>query len=309
MALTSSNRDWDGEYNVSLNKEMRQKYLLENNKFSLTEYIQIFGKKAIDSEGADATHLGILIFIGDNYIDSKPVATFNVDIDTTEGDKLQFRKWNGKEVFRVRLLYPTGEDVIENYESDDMFGTVANNLGISCKTDYKETAGYLYYDKECTKEVKRGTRLTSDISLYEKVACFAYNGKIVEASLESGSTEYVSSTGVIFKLELETYNLKDIKFTHVVSSKNWTISENGKKAYHYLYGTKEDEEYYGAYMEIVENGNNLMITYNFDEDGDFTQARYVIAEFTGTYVDEDGKTGQISTGCVFSGVGESKKLP
>lgn len=287
--------DWDNSYNIPIADQSTLDDVRKNGVFSLGS--NMGGIKGLDTD--EAMLCGVYVFIADKSIDlslsdmsnTKPIGVFNMKI--TEKSNRQYIKWSGKRIYRVKYFSPNGEIDSGLY---NVYG-----YAILAELTYPENGNIWqnvmgwYYDKDYTQEVKFGEALTSDVNMYAKIIGVEANGRLFLASSTGESAVGVpwqvtassaTATGVISKLEVIGYNLKDFK----IEASSWTVSEDGKKAYHPNYGTtNSDGEYYGGYVELLENSNGFTFTYNFDEEGTFCDASTGNTwAISGKYTEDDG---------------------
>lgn len=288
---------WDGEYNSPITKQSELDDVRKNGTFSLGSNM---GGIALQTD--EVRLYGVEVFIADKSFNSsdmsntKPIGVFNMK--ATEKSNRQYIKWSGKRIYRVKYFSPKGEidSVLYNVYGYAILAelTYTTTMSPTLGTLSQNIIGW-YYDKDYTQEVKFGEALTSDVNMYAKIIGIEANGSLlpVSSTVESAvrvpwqvTASSATATGVISKLDVIGYNLKDFK----IESGSWTVSEDGKKAYHPNYGTtNSDGEYYGGYVELLENSNGFTFTYNFDEEGTFCDASTGnVWGISGKYTEDDG---------------------
>lgn len=285
--------EWDDELNLAIANQSTLDDARKNGNFSLGS--NMGGIKALNTD--EVRIYGVEVFIADKSFNSsdmsntKPIGVFNMK--ATEKSNRQYIKWSGKRIYRVKYFSPKGEITSDLYEYYG-YAILAELTYPENGNIWQNVMGW-YYDKDYTQEVKFGEALTSDVNMYAKIIGVEANGRLFLASSTGESAVGVpwqvtassaTATGVISKLEVIGYNLKDFK----IEASSWTVSEDGKKAYHPNYGTtNSDGEYYGGYVELLENSNGFTFTYNFDEEGKFCDAStgngWLIS---GKYTEDDG---------------------
>ncbi len=285
--------EWDDELNLAIANQSTLDDARKNGNFSLGS--NMGGIKALNTD--EVRIYGVEVFIADKSFNSsdmsntKPIGVFNMK--ATEKSNRKYIKWSGKRIYRVKYFSPKGEITSDLYEYYG-YAILAELTYPENGNIWQNVMGW-YYDKDYTQEVKFGEALTSDVNMYAKIIGVEANGRLFLASSTGESAVGVpwqvtassaTATGVISKLEVIGYNLKDFK----IEASSWTVSEDGKKAYHPNYGTtNSDGEYYGGYVELLENSNGFTFTYNFDEEGKFCDAStgngWLIS---GKYTEDDG---------------------
>ena len=304
--------EWDDGLNLVIDN---QSTLAEKNGvFSLGS--NMGGIKKLNTD--EVRIYGVYVFIADKGFDSddmsntKPIGVFNMK--ATEKSNRQYIKWSGKRIYRVKYFSPKGE-IDSVYYNVYGYAILAELTYFENGNIWKNVMGW-YYDKDYTQEVKFGEALTSDVNMYAKIIGVEANGSLFSASSTGAvavpfqvTASSATATGVISKLDVIGYNLKDFKIES--GSREWTVSEDGKKSYHPNYGTtNSDGEYYGGYVELLENSNGFTFTYNFDEEGTFCDSSTGnIWLISGKYTEDDGteKTYYIRI-AVFSFLPSVKKL-